>query len=132
MGLINWMKNFKLQGTNLEIMRFALCVSFPIATMVWVGNNTHEKLNIPSFWPDPSRLNQIPKDPEELRAEIARMRKARAEKRKMLEEEAERLGLHPPAAAETADVEARDLGKGAEGHKGSLAFAIAEGSAETN
>lgn len=95
MGLINWMKNFKLQGTNLEIMRFALCVSFPIATMVWVGNNTHEKLNIPSFWPDPSRLNQIPKDPEELRAEIARMRKARAEKRKMLEEEAERLGLHP-------------------------------------
>lgn len=103
MSPLNWFKNFKLQGTNLEIMRFAICVSFPIATMVWVGHDTHEKLNVPSFWPDPSRLHQIPKDPEELRAEIARMRKARLEKRQRLEEEAARLGVLPPSEVEAVE-----------------------------
>lgn len=128
----NWFKNFKLQGTNLEIMRFAICVSFPIATMIWVGHDTHEKLNIPSFWPDPSRLHQIPKDPEELRAEIARMRQARLEKRKRLEEEAKNLGLHPPSL-EHNEAQLRDLDeKDPAVHAGGVALALAEGTAETN
>lgn len=99
--ILNWAKNFRLQGTNLEILRFAICVSFPIATMVWVGHDTHEKLNVPSFWPDPSRLHQIPKDPEELRAELQRMRNARAEKRKRLEDEALKLNILPPSTTTT-------------------------------
>lgn len=65
--------------------------------MIWVGVDTHEKLNIPNFQPDPARLNQIPKDPVEIRAEVERMRKARAEKRARLEEKARLLNIAPPS-----------------------------------
>lgn len=68
--------------------------------MVWVGIDTHEKLNIPNFRPDPSRLNQIPKDPVEIRAEVERMRIARAEKRARLEEKARLLNILPPSDEE--------------------------------
>jgi protein PET100 len=94
--MLKYLKNIQIQGTNLEIFRFAFCVSFPIATMIWVGIDTHEKLNIPNFRPDPARLNQIPKDPLEIRAEVERMRAARIERRKRLEEKARRLNIAPP------------------------------------
>lgn len=68
--------------------------------MVWVGIDTHEKLNIPGFQPDPARLNQIPKDPVEIRAEVERMRQARAEKRARLEEKARLLNIQPPSEEE--------------------------------
>ena len=53
--------------------------------MLYVGNNTHDKLNIEDFWPDPNRLNQIPKDRDELKREIERMKRDREEKRKLRE-----------------------------------------------
>ena len=65
--------------------------------MIWVGVDTHEKLNIPNFRPDPARLNQIPKDPLEIRAEVERMRAERLERRKRLEEKAKRLNIVPPS-----------------------------------
>lgn len=68
--------------------------------MVWVGVDTHEKLNIPNFRPDPARLNQIPKDPVEIRAEVERMRAARAERRARLEEKARLLNIVPPSERE--------------------------------
>ncbi|KAF5113563.1 hypothetical protein DV454_003509 [Geotrichum candidum] len=95
--MLKYFKNIQIQGTNLEIFRFAFCVSFPIATMIWVGVDTHEKLNIPNFRPDPARLNQIPKDPLEIRAEVERMRAERLERRKRLEEKAKRLNIVPPS-----------------------------------
>ncbi|VVT58260.1 uncharacterized protein SAPINGB_P006117 [Magnusiomyces paraingens] len=99
-------KNFRMQGTNLEIMKFAICVTFPIGTMIWVGNDTHEKFNVPNFWPDPSTLHRIPKTPEELQAELARMRAARAEKRARLEREAQQMSIVAPTQEE---LEAREL-----------------------
>lgn len=66
--------------------------------MIWVGIDTHEKLNIPNFRPDPARLNQIPKDPLEIRAEVERMRRERAERRARLEEKARRLNIEAPVA----------------------------------
>lgn len=56
--------------------------------MLYIGNNTHGKLNVEDFWPDPNRLNQIPKDRVELKKEIERMRLERLERRKRREERA--------------------------------------------
>lgn len=61
--------------------------------MYWVGLDTDRKFNLPGFWPDPSTLNQVPKEPHEIQAELARIKRARLEKRKRLEEKAKELGL---------------------------------------
>lgn len=61
--------------------------------MLYVGNDTHRRLNVPNFWPDPARLNYPPKDPVEIKAELERMRQERLEKRKRLEERAKMLNL---------------------------------------
>lgn len=82
-----------MRGANLEIFRFAFYVSFPIGVMIYVGHNTHAKLNLPDFWPDPARLNNPPKDPVEIKAEIERMRFQRLERRKALEEKAKAMGI---------------------------------------
>jgi protein PET100 len=66
--------------------------------MIYVGHNTHEKLNVENFWPDPARLNNPPKDPIEIKAEIERMRLQRLERRKRLEERAKELGIEANAA----------------------------------
>lgn len=61
--------------------------------MYYVGLDTDKKFNLPGFWPDPSTLNQIPKEPHEIQAEIARIKRARLEKRQRLEEKARELGI---------------------------------------
>lgn len=61
--------------------------------MYYVGLDTDNKFNLPGFWPDPATLNQVPKEPHEIQAEIARIKHARAEKRRRLEEKAKLLGL---------------------------------------
>lgn len=65
----------------------------PIAVMYYVGTDTDRKFNVPGFWPDPETLNKIPKEPHEIKAELARMKAARLEKRKRLEEKAKELGI---------------------------------------
>lgn len=61
--------------------------------MYYVGLDTDNKFNLPGFWPDPATLNQVPKEPHEIQAEIARIKRARLEKRQRLEEKAKLLGL---------------------------------------
>ncbi|KND99662.2 hypothetical protein QG37_03457 [Candidozyma auris] len=61
--------------------------------MYWVGIDSDKKFNLPGFWPDPSTLNQVPKEPHEIQAEVARIRRARAEKRERLEARARELGI---------------------------------------
>uniref|UniRef100_A0A060TCS7 ARAD1D45430p n=1 Tax=Blastobotrys adeninivorans TaxID=409370 RepID=A0A060TCS7_BLAAD len=91
---------WKLTPANLEIFKFAIYVSFPIGIMLYVGSDTHRRLNITNFWPDPARLNYPPKDPVEIKAEIERMRQARLAKRERLEEKARMLGYDPSAEAQ--------------------------------
>jgi protein PET100 len=62
--------------------------------MYYVGLDTDNKFNLPGFWPDPATLNQVPKEPHEIQAEIARIKRARLEKRQRLEEKAKLLGLN--------------------------------------
>ncbi|CDK25644.1 unnamed protein product [Kuraishia capsulata CBS 1993] len=61
--------------------------------MYYVGIDTDKKFNVPGFWPDPATLNKIPKEKYEIQAELARMKEARIEKRKRLEEKAKALGI---------------------------------------
>lgn len=61
--------------------------------MYYVGLDTDLKFNLPGFWPDPSTLNQVPKEPHEIQAEVARIRRERAERRRRLEEKAKELGI---------------------------------------
>ncbi|ABN65787.2 predicted protein [Scheffersomyces stipitis CBS 6054] len=79
--------------TQLETAKFGFYLLTPICVMYYVGLDTDNKFNLPGFWPDPSTLNQIPKEPHEIQAEIARIRRARAEKRQRLEEKARLLGI---------------------------------------
>lgn len=82
---MSFLKRIIPKGPNLEIFKFAVCITSPILLMLYVGNRTHDKLNIEDFWPDPNRLNQIPKDRIELKLEIERLRQERAERRKRRE-----------------------------------------------
>lgn len=61
--------------------------------MYYVGIDTDRKFNLPGFWPDPATLNQIPKEPHEIKAEIARIKRERAEKKARLEAKAKELGI---------------------------------------
>jgi protein PET100, fungi type len=87
---------FRLSPANLEIFRFAFYVSFPIGFMLYIGTNTHKKLNVNNFWPDPATLNNPPKDPVEIKREVERLRQERLNKRKRLEEKARQLGVEEP------------------------------------
>ncbi|PVH17165.1 uncharacterized protein CXQ87_000046 [Candidozyma duobushaemuli] len=81
-------------GLSLRRSRyFGFCLLTPILVMYWVGIDSDKKFNLPGFWPDPSTLNQIPKEPHEIQAEVARIRRARAEKRERLEAKARELGI---------------------------------------
>ncbi|KAI5968310.1 PET100 [Candida margitis] len=79
--------------TQLETAKFGFYLLSPILIMYYVGLDTDKKFNLPGFWPDPATLNQIPKEPHEIQAEVARIRKARAEKRARLEAKAKELGI---------------------------------------
>lgn len=62
--------------------------------MYYIGTDTDKKLNVPGFYPDPETLNKIPKESYEIKAELARMKKERLEKRLRLEKKLEEeLGI---------------------------------------
>ncbi|ODV68882.1 hypothetical protein HYPBUDRAFT_147412 [Hyphopichia burtonii NRRL Y-1933] len=79
--------------TQLETFKFGFCLLTPIAVMYYVGLNPERKFNLPGYWPDPETLNQVPKEPHEIQAEVARIRRMRMEKRKRLEAKARELGI---------------------------------------
>lgn len=69
--------------------------------MYYIGIDTDKKLNVPGFWPDPETLNKIPKERYEIKAELARMKKERLEKRMRLEKKiAEEFGIDIEAEKE--------------------------------
>lgn len=85
---------FKYTRAQLEIFRFSFCLLAPVAVMYYIGTDTDKKLNVPGFWPDPETLNKIPKESYEIKAELARMKKERLEKRLRLEKKIqEELGI---------------------------------------
>lgn len=92
---------FKYTRAQLEIFRFSFCLLAPVGVMYYIGTDTDKKLNVPGFWPDPESTNQIPKEPYEIKAELARMKKERLEKRLKLERKlAEEYGIDVQAEKE--------------------------------
>ncbi|CCC68500.1 hypothetical protein NCAS_0B04160 [Naumovozyma castellii] len=86
---------FKYTRSQLEIFRFSFCLLAPVGVMYYIGTDTDKKLNVPGFWPDPQTLNEIPKERYEIKAELARMKKERLEKRLRLEKKlAEEFGIN--------------------------------------
>ncbi|ODQ64263.1 hypothetical protein NADFUDRAFT_43270 [Nadsonia fulvescens var. elongata DSM 6958] len=85
-------RNLRISSGQLEVARLSFYLMSPILVMLYVGSNTHEKFNVPGFWPDPHRLNNPPKNVHDIHAEIERMKLARIEKRKRLEEKAKAMG----------------------------------------
>lgn len=85
---------FRYTRSQLEIFRFTFCLLAPVGVMYYIGTDTDKKLNVPGFYPDPETLNKIPKEPYEIKAELARMKKERLEKRLRLEKKLqEELGI---------------------------------------
>ena len=54
---------------------------FPIGWMYYFGTNLESRFNIPDFWPAPETTHKIPFEREEIKAEVARLRSKRLEKR---------------------------------------------------
>ncbi|KAH0846709.1 hypothetical protein AYO21_11584 [Fonsecaea monophora] len=63
-----------LRGTNLEIFKFGLYLSFPIGYMYYFGTNLENRFAVPGFWPTQDQSHKIPYDKDEIRAEIERHR----------------------------------------------------------
>ncbi|KAL6941324.1 hypothetical protein ACO0RG_002452 [Hanseniaspora osmophila] len=76
----------KVSRSQLEVFRFALCLLAPVGVMYYIGIDTHKKLHVEGFWPDPETLNKVPKERYEIEAELARMKKERLQKRLKLQE----------------------------------------------
>ncbi|KAI5962402.1 uncharacterized protein KGF55_003478 [Candida pseudojiufengensis] len=97
-GLQNHKRRVKIQEQHNEYILptptlFGFYLLTPILIMYYVGLDTDKKFNLPGFWPDPKTLNQIPKEPHEIQAEVARIKKNRIDKRNRLEAKARELGL---------------------------------------
>ncbi|KAI0481012.1 hypothetical protein GGR56DRAFT_672057 [Xylariaceae sp. FL0804] len=65
-------------GLNLEIFKqFSFYVMFPIGFMYYFGTNLDDRFAVHGFWPTKEQSNQVPKDREEIQAELARLRARR-------------------------------------------------------
>ncbi|KAL9609436.1 MAG: hypothetical protein Q9167_005791 [Letrouitia subvulpina] len=80
-------------GLNLEVFKFGLYIMFPIGLMYYVGVDPGNRFAIPDWWPKADEGHKIPHDPDELKAEVLRMKAQRLEARRR-RLEAEGLEMH--------------------------------------
>ncbi|KAG0684086.1 hypothetical protein C6P40_003504 [Pichia californica] len=104
-----WRRLPKLTRSQFELTKFTFYLMTPITIMYYVGIDTDRKFNVPGYWPDPDTLNKIPKEPHEIQAELARIRQAKIEKRKRLEEKAKALGITPDEEEEEEEKEQEQI-----------------------
>ncbi|KAJ5092375.1 hypothetical protein NUU61_007245 [Penicillium alfredii] len=71
----------RLQGGNLEVVKFGMYVLFPIGWMYYFGTNLDDRFSVKGFWPTAEQSHKIPLDKEEIDQELARMRMADAVRR---------------------------------------------------
>jgi protein PET100, fungi type len=62
-----------LRGSNLEIFKFGLYLSFPIGWMYYFGTNLDERFSIPDFWPTQEQSHKLPYDRHDLKKEVERL-----------------------------------------------------------
>ncbi|KAJ5734683.1 hypothetical protein N7533_013086 [Penicillium manginii] len=81
----------KLQGGNLEVVKFGMYVLFPIGWMYYFGTNLDDRFHTKDFWPTAEQSHKIPIDKEEIDKELARMRMVDGIKRERAEKERQAL-----------------------------------------
>ncbi|OKL62687.1 hypothetical protein UA08_01403 [Talaromyces atroroseus] len=64
----------RLQGGNLEVVKFGMYILFPIGWMYYFGTNLEERFSVPGFWPTAEQSHKIPESKEEIDRELNRMR----------------------------------------------------------
>ncbi|KAF9891296.1 hypothetical protein FE257_004151 [Aspergillus nanangensis] len=64
----------RIQGGNLEVLKFGVYIIFPIGWMYYFGTNLDERFSVPGFWPTADQSHKIPIDKEEIDRELSRMR----------------------------------------------------------
>ncbi|KAL2828222.1 hypothetical protein BDW59DRAFT_143374 [Aspergillus cavernicola] len=77
----------RLQGGNLEIVKFGMYVIFPIGWMYYFGTNLDERFSVPGFWPTAEQSHKIPLEKEEIDKELSRMRAVDAIRRQRRQQE---------------------------------------------
>uniref|UniRef100_A0A093V971 Protein, mitochondrial n=1 Tax=Talaromyces marneffei PM1 TaxID=1077442 RepID=A0A093V971_TALMA len=80
----------RLQGGNLEVVKFGMYILFPIGWMYYFGTNLEERFSVPGFWPTAEQSHKIPETKEDIDAELSRMRTLdaiRVKKRQQQQEE---------------------------------------------
>jgi len=70
--IVNYIRR-SFQGTNLEIFKFGMYLSFPIGYMYYFGTNLENRFSVPGFWPSQEQSHKIPYEREEIRAEVERI-----------------------------------------------------------
>ncbi|KAJ5720971.1 uncharacterized protein N7483_008905 [Penicillium malachiteum] len=77
----------RLQGGNLEVVKFGMYVLFPIGWMYYFGTNLDDRFSVKGFWPTAEQSHKIPLDKEEIDKELARMRMVETVRRERRERE---------------------------------------------
>ena len=70
-----------LRGSNLEIFKFGMYLSFPIGWMYYFGTNLENRFNIPNFWPTQEQSHKLPPSSDALREEVLRLQQSIKERR---------------------------------------------------
>ncbi|EXJ79753.1 hypothetical protein A1O3_08036 [Capronia epimyces CBS 606.96] len=70
--VVNYIRRV-LRGTNLEVFKFGLYLSFPIGYMYYFGTNLEERFSVPGFWPTQDQSHKIPYERDEIKAEVERI-----------------------------------------------------------
>ncbi|KAJ5545473.1 hypothetical protein N7461_007777 [Penicillium sp. DV-2018c] len=96
----------KLQGGNLEVLKFGMYVLFPIGWMYYFGTNLDDRFQTKGFWPTAEQSHKIPLDKEEIDKELSRMRMVDAVKReRRLAAEAEQARLQEQSQIQSQAVQ---------------------------
>ncbi|CAI6333672.1 unnamed protein product [Periconia digitata] len=78
-------------GPNLEVFKFGMYILFPIGVMYYFGTNLDNRFSVPDFWPKEGQTHKIPFEREEIKSELERMKRQRAEAKTRREDEERRM-----------------------------------------
>ncbi|PGH17251.1 hypothetical protein AJ80_04893 [Polytolypa hystricis UAMH7299] len=76
----------RLQGGNLEVLKFGMYILFPISWMYYFGTNLEERFTISEFWPTKEQSHKIPLELGDIEKELARMNREKELRRLKLKE----------------------------------------------
>lgn len=98
-----------LRGSNLEIFKFGMYLSFPIGWMYYFGTNLDERFAVPDYWPTKEQSHSLPYEHKDLKVEVERLQKlgsAKQEARRLERERRRRMEELESESGRPAEVQA--------------------------